>query len=177
MKSFRRSTVEYLEGDSSIPPVNLWKSQVEDYAGRVAGTLKYRPGEHPAALVEKLGGRIHFQDLDEWLEENGSIFVHGKGDFDILLPQYTSPRRDRFTIGHELGHYYLHSDQGEVPIIAYRQGSTRIEWEANWFAAALLMPKDEFLAKWSQCRNLVEVAQFFGVSQDAAKVRKDALGI
>ena len=76
---------------------------------------------------------------------SGAIYVHGRGDFDIVLPQFTSPLRDRFTIGHELGHYFLHSRQGERPLVAYRQGSGRLEWEANWFAAGLLMPKDEFL--------------------------------
>jgi Zn-dependent peptidase ImmA (M78 family) len=171
---FRRDGIEYREGDD-IEPSNAFKKRVEEYAEQVAEALDFNVGENPAKLVEQLGGRVHYEDLEELIDEDGSIFVHGQSDFDILLPEYTSPRRDRFTIAHELGHYFLHSLQGEIPIIAYRQGSTRIEWEANWFAASLLMPAGKFLKAWSSSQNLARVAEQFGVSEDAAEVRKKAL--
>ena len=93
---FRRSTAHYTEG-SDIPPCNLSKAGVEKYAGVVA----QKAGLHVAAsngkllsdLVEPFGGRIRVVDLDEWFGENGSIFVHGPFDFDIVLPAYTSPLR------------------------------------------------------------------------------------
>ncbi len=77
---------------------------------------------------------------------------------------------------HELGHFFLHSNMGEVPIVAYRQGSTRIEWEANWFAASLLMPKVEFLAALKETDDLTRIAAKFKVSCEAARVRKEAIG-
>ena len=93
-----------------------------------------RPGQSLVDVVERLGGQIHYQELDDWIDEGGSILVHGAHDFDILLPLYTSPLRDQFTIGHELGHYFLHSKQGQRPLIAHRHAaaSDRSEWEANW---------------------------------------------
>ena len=172
--NYRRDDITYLEGDS-ISPSNAYKAKVEEYAAQVASALHFEIGENPSTIVENLGGRVRYENMNELVDEAGSIFIHDKFDFDILLPEYTSPRRDRFTIAHELGHYFLHSSQGKKPIIAYRQGSTRIEWEANWFAAALLMPAERFRDSCRKYRNMTLVATEFGVSEDAAKVRERAL--
>jgi hypothetical protein len=161
------------------------KAIVEKFAEKIAEVYKFDVGDSLRDLVDTIGGQIHFQHLDEWIGENGSIFVHGGSDFDILLPHYTSPLRDCFTIGHELGHYFLHSDLGKIPIIAYRQGSTRIEWEANWFAASLLMPSKKFKEAWEaekatgqlEKTSIMKIAMRFGVSQDAARIRKESLGL
>jgi hypothetical protein len=62
------------------------------------------------------------------------------------------PPRRRFTIGHELGHWFLHQD--EQASLFCRHGAVDpdargerppldpIEEEANWFAASLLMPAE-----------------------------------
>ena len=62
------------------------------------------------------------------------------------------PNRRRFTIAHELGHWYLHQS-GQQSLFC-RHGSVdedpgadrpelpEIEVEANWFAASLLMPAE-----------------------------------
>lgn len=174
--SFRRRNVQYTEG-AAISPSNLRKESVEKYAEHVAEVFDFGAGDDPSDLVRVIGGRVHYQHLDDWLDEDGSIFVHADQDFDILLPTYTSPLRDRFTIAHELGHYFLHSDQGDLPIVAYRRGSTRIEWEANWFAASLLMPRAEFQEVCQGNGNLRRIAAHFSVSEDAARVRREALGV
>lgn len=173
--SFDRKGVSYVSGDD-IAPCNMRKDAVEAYAEEVSNLTKFQIGDDPTEIALTLGGRIHFRDIDEWIDhESGSIIVHGFFDFDICLPTYTHRLRDKFTIAHELGHYFLHAEQGATPIIAYRRGSTRIEWEANWFAAALLMPRKQFR---EACREypLERVASMFGVSQPAANVRKQSLG-
>ncbi len=172
----KRAKIIYLEGEA-ILPTNLHKDQVEAFAHQVANVYQFGVGEDPRDLVKALGGRLHYQSLGEMIDESGSIYVHGSEDFDILLPHYTSPTRDRFTVGHELGHYFLHSDQGEKPLIATRQGSTRIEWEANWFAAQLLMPKNRFSQICKRTDNDFEIAGVFQVSVDAVRVRRKALGL
>jgi Zn-dependent peptidase ImmA (M78 family) len=171
----KHERTKYREGND-VPPSNLTKSQVEAYAEKVANAFNFQVSDDPADLVALLGGRIRYQELREWADDTGSIFVHGEQDFDICLPYYTSPLRDRFTLCHELGHYFLHSEQGEIPIIATRRGSTRIEWESNWFAAALLMPRDEFKNVLANTDDLSRIAAHFGVSQDAARVRREAIG-
>ena len=106
-----------------------------------------------------------------------TIYVHRKNDFDIVLPDYSTPRRDRFTIAHELGHFFLHSWMGERPLKAARNGSDRAEWEANWFAAGLLMPKAQFKSAHGEKRSLSWLADRFDVSEHAAKIRCSVLGL
>lgn len=171
--AFERDEIEYL---TEVPPSGASKAFVEKYAGRVRQKIGLSAVRELDSAVEGLGGRVHFLELDDWAEHSGSIFVHAPQDFDIILPYYTSPLRDRFTIGHELGHYFLHSKQGEIPLVAARKGSGRLEWEANWFAAALLMPVEEFRQVCVDHKDDIErIAATFGVSRDAARIRRDSL--
>lgn len=72
-------------------------------------------------------------------------------DGDVIAVNSAQPRtRQRFTIAHEFGHVVLHADMtahsDESFRVKYRDersslGSDVEEMEANFFAAALLMPK------------------------------------
>ncbi|WP_270505597.1 ImmA/IrrE family metallo-endopeptidase [Paraclostridium sordellii] len=83
--------------------------------------------------------------------------------------------RDLFTIAHELGHLLLHSNQkvelarGDSPMMIYES----TEWQANTFAAALLMPADKITSEDTK----FTVARKFGVSITAAELRLKKLGI
>jgi len=167
---YQRKNITYQTLDD-VGPSNQRKAAVESYAEQVAKFFDFGIGEDLKQLVDAIGGRIHIDELPDE-DESGSIFIHDEFDFDIVLPDYTSPLRDRFTISHELGHYFLHSKQGEVSLVAYRRGSGRCEWEANWFAAALLMPRKRFKREYKRNADTVHLASVFQVSRDAAEVRK-----
>jgi len=55
-------------------------------------------------LLSALGGRSEMASYGS----AESLRVEDDGSFTIFVPPYTSSRRDRFTIAHELGHYFLH---------------------------------------------------------------------
>jgi Zn-dependent peptidase ImmA (M78 family) len=127
-------------------------------------------------VVERIGGRISYRDFFE-IGASGTIQVHAPGRFDIVLPSETSFARDRFTIGHELGHYVLHANHGETKLIARRSGVTLAEIEANLFAAAFLMPKDLFLEKLRFYGDVAMAADWFDLPRDAALIRCAMLGV
>lgn len=161
-----------------IKPVNWDRSKIEKYAARVARTAELEIGQNPAEIVDKFGGKITYLSLSALLEEDGSIYVNGPHDFEIILPRYTSPWRDRFTISHELGHYFLHSNQGEIQLKADRKGKAgRVEAEANMFAAGLLMPEQAFRKEYNKTKDIARVAAKFGVSTDAAEIRAKVLNL
>ncbi len=96
--------------------------------------------------------------------------------------------RDRFTVMHECIHGILHSEQirdalidGKLPL--YRRAELRPfedpEWQANTFAAALLMPRDAVVhlaSKVAPGRISVHVVRdVFQVSATAAEIRLDKL--
>ncbi len=89
--------------------------------------------------------------------------------------------RDRFTIAHELGHLFLGHIKNHEKL--YREGANELEYEANDFAANLLMPQSEFirsiysnLDEDGYC-DLEEVSKQFRVSISAVKTRGKFLGV
>ncbi len=164
----------------------LSKPQVYSLAESVAQQLAFSAGDDLQELVERMGGTVQIEDtLLSDPEHTGSLYVEGDSKFRIVVPSHTSPERDRFTIAHELGHYVLHylwakKKDPSIPnrVVAYRRGSKRIEWEANWFAAAFLMPEEAFKAAYADCNgDLRAVSDLFKVSTAAAEVRAKGLGL
>lgn len=164
----------------------LSKVAVYGFAEQLANQLDFTPGDDIDSLVRRIGGKVKMQNtLFDDPEKSGSLLVHAADHFEIIVPAHTSPTRDRFTIAHELGHYFLHylwrkrsvptmSDQ----MIALRKGSDRVEWEANWFAAGFLMPEKVFKKAFKQHSGSVSaIAREFEVSQQAVEVRISQLGL
>ena len=113
--------------------------------------------------------------------------------FRITLAEEPIEARQRFSIAHELGHLFLHMgylvDEKKWASITdyrdsvyYRFGYTEEEYEANEFAAALLMPSAEFDAvarryALGTSYDVTAIARHFGVSAPAARVRGRFLGL
>lgn len=133
-------------------------------------------------MVGTLGGTIDVtNDPDELERDSGSLVIENEDDFTIWLSPYTSPLRDNFTIAHEIGHLFLHYDsksQGTRPVVFRRYGNDRRELQANRFAAALLMPEDQFRRKHKDLNgDRFSLAGFFGVSESAVRVRAESLSL
>ena len=97
--------------------------------------------------------------------------------------------RKRFTIAHELGHYFLNhiNNKGEFvdlhrDVLAVK---SKEEQEANEFAGCLLMPEKKLVEKFDQLRKLnfgtgmieMELSRIFKVSQSAMNVRLKRLNL
>lgn len=112
---------------------------------------------------------------------SGEIRPDAVGGFVISINRHDSPRRQRFTVAHEIAHYLLHRDQigdGITDDALYRSSlSDSREAEANRLAAEILMPRrlvDQELAKLAgvEALELVsKMAEKFGVSEVAMKIR------
>jgi hypothetical protein len=102
-------------------------------------------------LASEYGIRIHNAWLDAGV--SGELVPLEDGRFQINVSEDDNPRRQRFTVAHELGHYFLHRHligTGIGDDKAYRSTGVgryhntaigpREETEANQFASNLLMP-------------------------------------
>lgn len=147
-------------------------------------------------MVKKLGGEIKevpFLDIGgntmsinkEECERDEATGKWKSVKFTIYISSSDSPRRQNFTISHELGHLYLHflysndksSNRTSFTRLSYAMGGN-IEREANMFAGALLMPKSEYVEAYKEYDgDLVEIANIFNVSVSAAEVRASVLGL
>jgi predicted transcriptional regulator len=156
-------------------------SAIATYAEQIArehGVIDPRGYVDVHGLVTKLGGEIVVDDRVE------SLDVREQGDFTVFIPTHTSQLRDRFTIAHELGHYFLHYRApdshriGERISTFTRLGRNVAETQANVFASNLLMPAQPFKEAFEGLgRDMVRVAAQFGVSVPAANVRAEYLGL
>ncbi|MCL2716120.1 MAG: ImmA/IrrE family metallo-endopeptidase [Alphaproteobacteria bacterium] len=70
----------------------------------------------------------------------------------------------------------------DVTMVAYRwvdendQQQQLAEWEANWFAAAFLMPRERFMRAYL-ASEIEDVAKLFAVSVHAASLRAKSLSL
>lgn len=138
-------------------------------------------------VVTVLGGRIEESvDIDNM--SNGSIRKQDEG-FVIYVSPFQSAERKKFTIAHELGHLFLHMGykinselwNKQENATYYRADDSLMEYQANEFAAALLMPKKVYKDIMNQYTvgNKVKtnkVADYFGVSISVASNRGKYLG-
>ncbi len=160
----------------STPASGLALRAIRDYAERVGDAHKiYETGKADLEkLLTELGGRVRVAEGPE------SLFVSKPGSFQVFVPTTTSARRDRFTIAHELGHYFLHYlyPGHTTPQVFGRSNGPRAETEANTFASSLLMPADLFTQAFHRRDGDVYwLANQFDVSVRAAEVRCDVLGL
>ena len=96
--------------------------------------------------------------------------------FTIGINSKHHPKRQRFTLAHELGHFCLHKGKNDVVFedeVLYRiENSSSIEYAANEFASRLLIPQDRLEEKINEgVTDLKELSDFFDVSQDAMRYR------
>lgn len=140
-------------------------------------------------LVKHLN--INIEEIE--LEEDVSGFLALDGDkTHIGYNTSHSPERKRFTIAHELAHYYLHAKKEDPLFIdksqknegqrMYRDSKSSTgeyvkEIEANAFAAALLMPKELIESELNQLSTqdpeewVIKLAEKFEVSKSAMNIR------
>jgi Zn-dependent peptidase ImmA (M78 family) len=99
----------------------------------------------------------HYRIAQVQLSASGDIFgaiVRENGNVMIAVNPDQHPNRQRFTIAHELAHFFLHYAEGIGHVehvdtdfrVSWRNtvSSQGVDWneiEANRFAAALLMPE------------------------------------
>jgi hypothetical protein len=122
--------------------------------------------------------------------EGGLVMFSDRSSATILVNRNSGPRRRRFTVGHELGHFLLpwhtpRSGQGflcsKQDMVVYRGkpgGDRYIEMEAqaNRFSAGLLMPAGPFRTDLRARRNfevshIVELADRYDTSKEATARR------
>jgi hypothetical protein len=109
--------------------------QLDITAGRFNHNLKFTSFDHP--LVTSCFRLGRSGDNREKIEEDAIITVNSN---------LTYPGQKRFVIAHELGHFFLHPNARQFDAVDaaqatnWSEGQAVEEYEANLFAAELLMP-------------------------------------
>lgn len=157
--------------DSRIAVVPyLSKGQIEEACLAVLQRIDYRTGAVPLEEICALESRENGLTVEFVLPVGTDGLLAGtlgRIEFNppkikIFRQHIASPSRERFTLAHELGHYFLNharfvaresfNSGDEATFLRVDSGNdiARMEYQANYFAGFLLMPKDPFLKRVSE---------------------------
>jgi len=136
----------------------------------------------PEKEAKKYGIKV-IKDVKLKDNESGMI-IQDNGEVNIYVKSSDTLERQRFTIAHELGHYVCgHLRENKK---MFRDGNKEYsrdnydleEYEANNYAAKLLMPEDKvnFLIEQENITDIIKMAQIFKVSLKAMIIRLKNLG-
>lgn len=163
---------------------------------RLVGELLTKHGiTEPPVPVEQIAvaeGIKVVRSAADW-SESGFLLREGTSVI-IGINSRNAPKRQRFTIAHELGHWRLHKGRlivDQSVMINKRdnvssQATSREEIEANQFAAELLMPKRFIVNAFNRRMEMgissregliTALARDFDVSADAMGFRLMNLGM
>jgi Zn-dependent peptidase ImmA (M78 family) len=137
--------------------------------------------------VEDIAGKYQVR-ISRAPNRNFSGMLIRKGGHALIgVNSSESSARQRFTIAHELGHFFLHPNKDAF--VDYRDNKNRAmrtprEKQANMFAAALLMPRQSLMKDVQSISDegfseddITTLAQRYGVSEDAMRFRLINLNI
>ena len=114
---------------------------------------------------------------------SGEIRPAEGGSFTIKVNRHDPPKRQRFTVAHELAHFILHRNDignGIEDDVLYRSSlSDRREQQANRLAADILMPSSLLIEAKEAAEEKgvgdlgLYLSEMFGVSESAMRIKLD----
>ena len=153
--------------------------KIEAAAEGLLGRLNIRKTPIP---IEEIARALDMQISRAPSTEFSGLLIRKDGRALIGINSSEAPVRQRFTIAHEIGHFILHPQQDAF--VDHRKERTGgeakppRERQADMFAAALLMPRQNLLkdfrklAKDGYTENIpVTLAKQYAVSEEAMRFR------
>jgi|GEM_PF-866162 len=158
--------------NSETPPVNLYEI-CEDYGFSVSSLTDEN--------AQELFNLSEFSETHSWRDIEGALFRVDDSEQARIFFKGTSPyTRQRFTVAHELGHFFLsHQQKNEILFRSMLSSSNPnnpwSETEANHFAACILMPREAIKIARLAGLSFLEELELFQVSEQSLRLRKRGL--
>lgn len=117
---------------------------------------------------------------------SGMAIKHADSNFIIINSNHRVSKQ-HFTIAHELYHLFVQKDFiSEVTDAGKFDRKNKTEYEADWFAAFLLMPeeailqlmpKEELSKNKATLPTIIKIEQYFACSRTALLIRLEGMGL
>lgn len=137
------------------------------------------PIDNLVSIVERLGIAILFIDVAS--DKFSGLTVQTDNNLSLIIINKNMPNdHKKFTICHEVGHLIMHIPFAEDPdFISNLDDSTLVEREADAFAGAFLIPKEQakFTFRQLTYTQLGNLKTYWKVSKQAILFRAKDLGI
>lgn len=174
-------------GAQIVRRISQKKMILEQIESRAETILKKAGITTVPVLVEEIAAKYQLL-ISRAPHKNFSGMLIRKDGRALIGVNSSEPEvRQRFTVAHELGHFFLHPNQDAF--VDYRDNKSGImrtprEKQANMFAAALLMPRKLLLRDFKAIakngfsdEELCDLATRYNVSEDAMRFRLINLNI
>ncbi len=135
------------------------RRDIESEARRL---LQNKSISRPPIPVEELAKALHIDvRYSAGNDDVSGALIRSEDSVVIAVNSAQHENRQRFTIAHEIGHFLLHKGTrvhfDDDFRVNYRRADTTgmeavDEMQANWFAAALLMPENFLKKDWLRLR-------------------------
>lgn len=122
----------------NVPTLSGYEPELAAAALRERWGLGARPIGNMVHLLEANGVRVF--SLSTELAAVDAFSFHSKGRPFALVNTLKTGERQRFDLAHELGHLVMHGEH-------HRTAGREAEFQAQRFAGALLMPRDDVMAQ------------------------------
>ena len=134
------------------------------------------PDNNLIDVATALNAEVIVKNLDdEGIHIDGAMVRNkkNKAKATIFINSQRPDERKLFTLAHEIGHFLLghNGTNFRIDRDIYSRGKDVYETEANFFAAALLMPEKDVVNFILSGMSADEMAGIFNVSRSAAKNR------
>jgi hypothetical protein len=177
------ATVEYLSRDQKEELADLADAVLAEHgAGGKA--------VDPVPIVTSKGIRLVYGRYGEAFD---GLLRHKAGRFSLFCNldrvEAKKSRRARFTIAHELGHYFIagHRNALRAGLAPHHRSFCEyesklfVEQQADCFASNLLLPREPFLKKAKSCSpglgGVLSLSDHFDTSVTATAIRYASLGV
>jgi len=129
-------------------------------------------------LSKQAQRQLTMDDPDSW----SAMTVQLKGKFAIVMNPVHAVTRQRSDLMHELAHIELRHSPARVEVsptglLLLSDYSDEQEQEADWFGAALLVPRDGLVKLRAAQKTPAEIATHFGVSEQLCQWRIHMTGV
>lgn len=144
-----------------------------------AALLKVRVLEFKKlALPSRAVSQLTVVDGDSW----SAMTLQVDGMFAIVLNPTHAITRQRNDLMHELAHIKLQHaparvEVSETGLLLLSDYSDEQEQEADWLAAALLLPRDTLIRLRAASHSVTDIARHFGVSEPLCEWRLRMTGV
>jgi Zn-dependent peptidase ImmA (M78 family) len=148
----------------------LSHQKIEERANEVLNAIHY---QNSATNLQEIckANNIQLSYLEKSKYDQNGIEILGYAHFEkreIIIYGHTNKARERFTIAHEIGHFilqhdkYMRSESFIESDLLDRESSEednlyKLEYQANYFASCLLLPKIPFHYVTDQARKKYDI--------------------
>lgn len=146
-----------------------------DHGEAYARSMNYQLGDSLDGFLSRIGGDVQYYSVQAdppLLTTSGKAFVIG-------THQYLNLERSRYEMAIALGHYVLHSKNGDNPLTIYpNRNFPVLAKEARAFARGLLIGKEDLLKYYDQYKgSLAALGARYMLQPEVVQQRLRDLGI